>query len=92
MGFAEISKKLKDLYNEDKPIEQLVAEVESETNGFTDDEILDIFLNEAYGFDEPETEYPTQRTGHYDEQTLDAYWSATDEDGNYIHPNDVEIN
>lgn len=90
MGFLEISKKLKDLYNEDKPIEQLVAEVESETNGFTDDEILDIFLNEAYGFDEPETEYPTQRTGHYDEQALDAYWSATDEDGNYIHPYNIE--
>ena len=90
MGILDISKKLKDLYNEDKPIEQLVAEVESETNGFTDDEILDIFLNEAYGFDEPETEYPTQRTGHYDEQTLDAYWSATDEDGNYIHPYNIE--
>lgn len=90
MGFLEISKKLKDLYSEDKPIEQLVAEVESETNGFTDDEILDIFLNEAYGFDEPETEYPTQRTGHYDEQALDAYWSATDEDGNYIHPYNIE--
>lgn len=52
MGILEISKKLKDLYNEDKPIEQLVAEVESETTGFTDDEILDIFLNEVYGFDE----------------------------------------
>lgn len=90
MGFLEISKKLKDLYNEDKPIEQLVAEVESETNGFTDDEILDIFLNEAYGFDEPDTEYPAQRNGHYDEQALDAYWSATDEDGNYIHPYNIE--
>ena len=90
MGILDISKKLNKLYNEDKPIEQLVAEVESETNGFTDDEILDIFLNEAYGFDEPETEYPTQRTGHYDEQALDAYWSATDEDGNYIHPYNIE--
>lgn len=90
MGILDISKKLNELYNEDKPIEQLVAEVESETSGFTDDEILEIFLNEVYGFDEPETEYPTQRTGHYDEQTLDAYWSATDEDGNYLHPYNIE--
>lgn len=90
MGFAEISKKLKDLYNEDKPIEQLVAEVESETNGFTDDEILDIFLNEAYGFDEPETEYPAQRTGHYDEMAFEDYLDARDEDGNYLHPYNIE--
>lgn len=52
MGILDISKKLNELYSEDKPIEQLVAEVESETTGFTDDEILDIFLNEVYGFDE----------------------------------------
>lgn len=31
-------------------------------------------------------------TGHCDEQILDAYWSATDEDGNYIHPYNNEIN
>lgn len=31
-------------------------------------------------------------TGHFDEQTLDAYWSAKDEDGAYIHPYNDEIN
>lgn len=90
MGILDISKKLKDLYNEDKPIEQLVAEVESETNGFTDDEILEIFLNEVYGFDESELEYPAQRTGHYDEMAFEDYLDARDEDGNYLHPYNIE--
>ena len=31
-------------------------------------------------------------TGHFDEQLLDNYWSAQDEDGNYVHQIDVEIN
>ena len=31
-------------------------------------------------------------TGHFDEQLLDNYWSAKDEDGNYIHPIDIEVN
>lgn len=31
-------------------------------------------------------------TGHFDEQLLDNYWSAQDEDGNYIHPIDIEVN
>lgn len=31
-------------------------------------------------------------TGHFDEQLLDNYLSAQDEDGNYIHQIDVEIN
>lgn len=31
-------------------------------------------------------------TGHFDEQTLNNYWSAKDEDGNYIHPIDTEVN
>ena len=52
MGILDISKKLNELYNEDKPIEQLVAEVESETSGFTDYDILDIFISELYGFNE----------------------------------------
>lgn len=31
-------------------------------------------------------------TGHFDEQVMNNYWSAQDEDGNYIHPIDIEIN
>lgn len=31
-------------------------------------------------------------TSHFDEQLLDNYWSAQDEDGNYIHPFDCEVN
>ena len=31
-------------------------------------------------------------TGHFDEQLLDNYWSAQDEDGNYIHSIDIEVN
>lgn len=33
-----------------------------------------------------------RKSGHCDEQILDAYWPATDEDGTYIHHYDVEIN
>lgn len=33
-----------------------------------------------------------RKSGHYDEQVLLNYWSATDENGDYVHPYDVEIN
>lgn len=31
-------------------------------------------------------EETSRKSGHYDEQILENYWSATDEDGNYVHP------
>ena len=33
-----------------------------------------------------------RKSGHCDEQVLLNYWSATDEDGNYVHPMYTEIN
>lgn len=57
---------------------------------FTDDEILDILLDEltepTY---EPELLY-SQPAGHFDEQTLEQYLSMTDEDGEYLHPYNKE--
>lgn len=57
---------------------------------FTDDEIIDILLNElAESEYEPDLIY-SQPAGHFDEQTLEQYLSMTDEDGEYIHKYDKE--
>lgn len=59
-------------------------------NVFTDDEIIDILMHElSEPNDEPEIIY-SQPTGHFDEQTLEQYLNATDEDGEWLHPYDKE--
>lgn len=62
---------------------------------YTDDydlEYLDIMqqrLDTLADMDDDEMIYST---GHFDEQILNNYWNAKDEDGNYIHPFDREVN
>lgn len=48
---------------------------------YMDTDEYDIPDNEGYG-----------PTGHYDEQTYENYAYAKDEDGNWLHPADIEIN
>lgn len=81
----ELSKQAEELYNKfesdySQQSENTVSEL------FTDDEIIDILLDEL---DEPNYEPEllySQPAGHFDEQTLEQYLSMTDEDGEYIHP------
>ena len=77
----EISKKAEELYNNFES--DYNQKFESEL--FTDDEIIDILIDElAEPEYEPELLY-TQPAGHFDEQTLEQYLSMTDEDGEYLH-------
>lgn len=55
---------------------------------YTDDYDLE-YLDMMADMDDDELIYST---GHFDEQLLDNYWSEQDEDGNYIHPFDCEVN
>lgn len=55
---------------------------------YTDDYDLE-YLNMMADMDDDELIYST---GHFDEQILNNYWNAKDEDGNYIHPIDIEVN
>ena len=77
----EISKKAEELYNKFEA--DYNQKFESEL--FTDDEIIDILIDELSEPEyEPELLY-TQPAGHFDEQTLEQYLSMTDEDGEYLH-------
>lgn len=80
----EISKKAEELYNKfESDYNQKFENSTSEL--FTDDEIIDILIDElAKSNYEPELLY-TQPAGHFDEQTLEQYLSMTDEDGEYLH-------
>lgn len=78
MKLSELSKQAEKLYN-DFVDDYNQMELE-DLIPYTDDYDLE-YLDET-----------TAKSGHYDEQVLQNYWSATDEDGNYIHPYDVEIN
>lgn len=74
----ELSKQAEELFNKfAKDYDQMELE---DLIPYTDDYDLD-YLDEI-----------DRKSGHCDEQILNNYWSATDEDGNYIHPYDTEIN
>lgn len=89
MTLNEISKKAEELYNKfEADYNKQILENKSDL--FTDDEIIDILLNElAEPIYEPELLY-SQQAGHFDEQTLDQYLSMTDEEGEYLHPYNKE--
>lgn len=80
----EISKKAEELYSKfEADYSQKFENNTSEL--FSDDEILDILIDEL---SEPNYESEllyTQPAGHFDEQTLEQYLSMTDEDGEYLH-------
>lgn len=77
----ELSKKAEELYNKFEA--DYNQKFESEL--FTDDEIIDILIDElAEPNYEPELLY-SQPAEHFDEQTLEQYLSMTDEDGEYLH-------
>ena len=81
MGILDISKQANELYN-----------------SFVDDynqtelEYLDEMQHKLDMLADMDDDEMVYSTGHFDEQALDAYWSATDEDGTYIHPYNNEIN
>lgn len=82
----EISKKAEELYNKFEA--DYNQKFESEL--FTDDEIIDILIDELSEPNyEPELLY-SQHAEHFDEQTLEQYLSMTDEDGEYLHPYNKE--
>ena len=85
----EISKKAEELYNKfEADYNQKFENNTSEL--FTDDEILDILIDElSEPHYEPELLY-SQPAGHFDEQTLEQYLSMVDEDGEYLHPYNKE--
>lgn len=75
---AELSKKAEELYNKFvNDYDQMELE---DLIPYTDDYDLE-YLDEI-----------ARKSGHCDEQILNNYWSATNEDGSYIHPYNNEIN
>ena len=78
LTLSELSKQAEELYN--KFVDDYNQTELEDLIPYTDDYDLE-YLDEI-----------TTKSGHCDEQILDAYLSATDEDGNYIHPYNNEIN
>lgn len=74
----ELSKKANELYN--KFVNDYEQRELEDLIPYTDDYDLE-YLDEI-----------ARKSGHCDEQILNNYWSAKDEDGNYIHPYRNEIN
>lgn len=86
----EISKKAEELYNKFEADYNKQISENSVSELFTDDEIIDILIDElSEPTYEPELLY-SQPAGHFDEQTLEQYLSMTDEDGEYLHPYNKE--
>lgn len=78
LTLSELSKQANELYN--KFVDDYNQTELEDLIPYTDDYDLE-YLDEI-----------ACKSGHCDEQILDAYWSATDEDGNYTHPYNNEIN
>lgn len=74
----ELSKQANELYN--KFVNDYEQRELEDLIPYTDDYDLE-YLDEI-----------DHKSGHCDEQILNNYWSATNEDGNYIHPYNNEIN
>lgn len=72
----ELSKKAEELYN--KFVNDYEQRELEDLIPYTDDYDLE-YLDEI-----------ARKSGHCDEQILNNYWSATDEDGHYIHPYNIE--
>lgn len=95
MKLNEFAKKMNDKFNNGK----LDIDNMNFTNALDDIDVADkvqyvddydlAYLDMMADMDDDELIYST---GHFDEQLLDNYWSAKDEDGNYVHQIDVEIN
>lgn len=97
LTLSELSKQANDLYNKFvDDYEQTVNIDEIEDSiPYTDDydlEYLDEMQRKLDMLADMDDDEMVYSTGHFDEQALDSYWSATDEDGSYMHPYDVEIN
>lgn len=79
-------------------LNELSKQAEALYNKFVDDynqtelEYLDEMQHKLDMLADMDDDEMVYSTGHCDEQILDAYWSATDEDGDYIHPYNNEIN
>lgn len=76
-----------------KTLAELSAQAEKLYSDFVDSykdytqthniEDMDDLIPDEYEFD---PEYVASRSGHCDEQILENYWDAMDDDGNYVHP------
>lgn len=73
MSILNIANELNNLFNVDEF---------SLDNHFVDNELFETLNDELTN----NNEVIYSCGGHYDEQTLDQYYSMTDEDGRYIHP------
>ena len=78
LTLKDLSKQAEELYN--KFVDDYNQTELEDLIPYTDDYDLE-YLDETMA-----------KSGHCDEQILQNYWSATDEDGTYIHPYDTEIN
>ena len=75
MSILNIAEELNNMFN----INEFDVDID---NHFVDNEVFETLNNELTNNDE----VIYSCGGHYDEQTLDQYYSMTDEDGRYIHP------
>lgn len=75
MTLNELSKHAEELYND------FVSKFGDESLAY-----LDYIQQELDMMDEIDDNEIVYSSGHYDEQTLDQYLDARDEDGRYIHP------
>lgn len=82
---SEISKNANELYSD------FVDSWNQHKQSHDIDELEDL-IPYTDDYDLPYLDEVARKSGHCDEQILLNYWSATDEDGNYVHPYDVEIN
>ena len=79
MSLNEISKHAEELYND------FVSKYDDESLAY-----LDYIQQELDMMNEIDDDDIIYSSGHYDEQTLDQYLDARDEDGNYLHPYNKE--
>ena len=79
-----------------KTLAELSAQAEKLYSDFVDSykndtathniEDLDDLIPDEYDFDPCFSGERMAKSGHCDEQILENYWDAQDEDGNYVHP------
>lgn len=89
----ELSKQANELYN--KFVDDYNQTELEDLIPYTDDydlEYLDEMQHKLDMLADMDDDEMVYSTGHFDEQILDNYWSATDEDGTYIHPYNDENN
>lgn len=93
MKLSELSKQAEELYNDFVDnYDQMELEDLIPYTDYYDLEYLDEMQRKLDMLADMDDDEMVYSTGHFDEQALDSYRSATDEDGNYIHPYNNEIN